>query len=166
MNVVGKNNEDADVTLSSAEKTLNITPTSLAGSWTAPARTTVKIGRDNYQSTFDLANGFSWKATNDKTIWKDGSANTTDWGASPLTVFGVDLPTFTVASADQQYVSITESGVLSLTETGRNLDPSAKKTITVTINAAPGWGTITGYDAGKIVTVEIKLGTASDQPFD
>ena len=166
VNVVGKNNEDADVTLSSAEKTLNITPTSLAGSWTAPASTTVKIGRDNYQSTFDLANGFSWKATNDKTIWKDGSANTTDWGASPLTVFGVDLPTFTVASADQQYVSITESGVLSLTETGRNLDPSAKKTITVTINAAPGWGTITGYDAGKIVTVEIKLGTASDQPFD
>ena len=108
VNVVGKNNEDADVTLSSAEKTLNITPTSLAGSWTAPASTTVKIGRDNYQSTFDLANGFSWKATNDKTIWKDGSANTTDWGASPLTVFGVDLPTFTVASADQQYVSTTE----------------------------------------------------------
>ena len=165
VNVVGKNNEDADVTLSSAEKTLNITPTSLAGSWTA-GTTTVKIGSDNYSQTFALADGFSWKASNNKTIWKDGSAFTDDWGTSPLTVFGVDLPTFTVASADQQYVSITESGVLSLTETGRNLDPSAKKTITVTINAAPGWGTITGYDAGKIVTVEIKLGTASDQPFD
>ena len=165
MNVVGKNNEDADVTLSSAEKTLNITPTSLAGSWTA-GTTTVKIGSDNYSQTFALADGFSWKASNNKTIWKDGSAFTDDWGTSPLTVFGVDLPTFTVASADQQYVSITESGVLSLTETGKALAPSVKKTITVTIVAAPGWGTITGYGGSNTVTVEIKLGTASDQPFD
>ena len=166
VNVVGKNNEDADVTLSSDEKTLNITPTSLAGSWTAPSSTTVKIGSDNYQGTFALADGFLWTATNGKTIWKDGSANTTDWGASPLTVFGVDLPTFTVASADQKYVSITEAGVLSLTETGKALAPSVKKTITVTIVAAPGWGTITNYASNKTVTVEIKLGTASDQSFD
>lgn len=166
VNVVGKNNEDVDVTLSSAEKTLNITPTSLAGSWTAPASTTVKIGSDNYQGTFALADGFLWTATNGKTIWKDGSANTTDWGASPLTVFGVALPTFTVVSADQKYVSITESGVLSLTETGKALAPSVKKTITVTIVAAPGWGTITGYGGSNTVTVEIKLGTASDQSFD
>ena len=62
--------------------------------------------------------------------------------------------------------TITESGVLSLTETGRNLDPSAKKTITVTINAAPGWGTITGYGGSNTVTVEIKLGTASTSNFD
>ena len=165
VNVVGKNNEDADVTLSSAEKTLNITPTSLAGSWTA-GTTTVKIGSDNYSQTFALADGFSWKASNNKTIWKDGSAFTDDWGTSPLTVFGVDLPTFTVASADQQYVSITESGVLSLTETGKALAPAVKKTITVTIVAAPGWGTITNYASNKTVTVEIKLGTASDQPFD
>ena len=165
VNVVGKNNEDADVTLSSAEKTLNITPTSLAGSWTA-GTTTVKIGSDNYLQTFALADGFSWKASNNKTIWKDGSAFTDDWGTSPLTVFGVARPTFTVSDADAKYVSITEAGVLSLTETGKALAPSVKKTITVTIVAAPGWGTITGYDAGKTVTVEIKLGTASDQPFD
>ena len=166
VNVVGKNNANADVTLSSAEKTLTITPTSLAGSWTAPSSTTVKIGSDNYDQTFALADGFSWKASNGKTIWANGSVNIADWGASPLTVFGVALPTFTVGASDEQYVSITDEGVLSLTGTGKNLAPAVKKEITVTINAAPGWETISGYSGSNTVTVQIKLGTLSSGSFD
>ena len=161
VSVVGKNNSNGDVALSDVDKDLNITPNSLAGTWVAPSKTTVKIGSDNLNGTFNLAEGSSWTASNGKTIWAAGKVNTTDWGVSPLEVFGVARPTFTVAAADQRYVSITEAGVLSLTATGLLLDPSAKKTITVTINAAPGWGTITNYDAGKEVTVLIQLGTAS-----
>ncbi|WP_457807219.1 hypothetical protein [Bacteroides xylanisolvens] len=160
--VVGKNTQEADVTLSTSPMNLSITPASLAGTWTKTVSTPVKIGSDNLSSTFDLANGFSWTASNGKKIWDAGKVNATDWAVSSLEVFGVARPTFTVAAADQQYVSITEAGVLSLTETGKLLKKDTKKTITVTINAAPGWGTITDYESNRTVTVLIQLGTASD----
>ena len=161
VSVVGKNIQETDVTLSTSSTNLNITPASLAGTWAKTKSEAVKIGSDNSSSTFDLAAGFSWTASNGKKIWEAGEVNTTDWAVSPLEVFGVARPTFTVPDADVKYVSITEAGVLSLTDTGKLLAPNVKKTITVTINAAPGWGTITDYNGSKTVTVLIQLGTVS-----
>ena len=161
VSVVGKNIQETDVTLSMSSMSLKITPASLAGTWAKTVSTAVKIGSDNLSSTFDLAAGFSWTASNGKKIWEAGKVNTTDWGVSPLEVFGVARPTFTVSDADVKYVHITEAGVLSLSDIGKLLNKDTKKEITVTINAAPGWGIITGYEGNNTVTVLIQLGTVS-----
>ena len=166
VSVVGKNTQETDVTLSTSPKNLNITPASLAGTWAKTKSEAVKIGSDNLNDTFDLAEGFSWTASNGKKIWEAGKVNTTDWGVSPLEVFGVARPTFTVSDADVKYVHITEAGVLSLSDIGKLLNKDTKKEITVTINAAPGWGTITGYEGNNTVTVLIQLGTASSSIGD
>ena len=124
-----------------------------------PGSTEIKIGSDNLNNSFPLAKDFKWTASNSKVMWKDGAEVTagTDWGVAPLGIFGFVAPTFELADADNaKYVILNKNtGAFSLSEAGKVL--SVSKDIVVNIVAESRWGTITGYDAAKTVTVKIDL---------
>lgn len=156
--VIAKNTAGEDVELVAAKET-TFTLTNVSGTWTGPTNATVKIGNDNLNNSFALASGSIWTASNGKAMWKDGAEVKagTDWGVAPLSIFGFVAPTFELADvADAKYVELNQNtGAFSLSLLGKQL--SSAKNIVVNIVAESRWGTITGYDAAKTVTVKIDL---------
>ncbi|WP_448780055.1 hypothetical protein [Bacteroides congonensis] len=147
--VVADNNNTIEL---AASKETTFTLTDLSGTWLAPTATTVKIGSDNLDGTFNLATGASWKDYRGEEMWKDGteSKKGTAWGVDhPLSVYGFSAPTFTVDASNAAYVTVDASGKLTVTESGKYLQSA--KNIPVTITPKSQWGTLTP------ATITVKL---------
>ena len=154
--VIAKNAAGADIELVASKET-TFTLADLSGEWTAPTDAIVKIGSDKLDATAQLATGAKWTASNGKVMWNAGQEVKagSDWGVTPLGIFGFVAPTFVLDNAsDTNYVKLDKNtGALTLTNTGKQL--KAEASIVVNIVAESRWGTITNYGSGKTVTVKI-----------
>lgn len=154
--VIAKNAAGADIELVTSKET-TFTLADLSGKWDGPTNATVKIGSDNLDDPAQLATGAKWTASNGKVMWDAGQEVKagSDWGVTPLGIFGFVAPTFELDNAsDTNYVNLDKNtGALTLTNTGKQL--KAEASIVVNIVAESRWGTITNYGSGKTVTVKI-----------
>lgn len=154
--VIAKNAAGADIELVVSKET-TFTLADLSGEWTAPTDAIVKIGSDKLDAIAQLATGAKWTASNGKVMWNAGQEVKagSDWGVTPLGIFGFVAPTFVLDNAsDTNYVNLDKNtGALTLTNTGKQL--KAEASIVVNIVAESRWGTITNYGSGKTVTVKI-----------
>ena len=154
--VIAKNAAGADIELVVSKET-TFTLADLSGEWTAPTDAIVKIGSDKLDAIAQLATGAKWTASNGKVMWNAGQEVKagSDWGVTPLGIFGFVAPTFVLDNAsDTNYVNLDKNtGALTLTNTGKQL--KAEASIVVNIVAESRWGTITNYSSGKTVTVKI-----------
>ena len=154
--VIAKNAAGADIELVTSKET-TFTLADLSGKWDGPTNATVKIGSDNLDDPAQLATGAKWTASNGKVMWDAGQEVKagSDWGVTPLGIFGFVAPTFELDNAsDTNYVNLDKNtGALTLTNTGKQL--KAEASIVVNIVAESRWGTITDYASGKTVTVKI-----------
>lgn len=154
--VIAKNAAGADIELVASKET-TFTLADLSGEWTAPTDAIVKIGSDKLDAIAQLATGAKWTASNGKVMWNAGQEVKagSDWGVTPLGIFGFVAPTFVLDNAsDTNYVNLDKNtGALTLTNTGKQL--KAEASIVVNIVAESRWGTITNYGSGKTVTVKI-----------
>ena len=149
---------EATLDNSTVETTINLTE--ISGTWAFTTKSAT-FGKDNLNSTLNLAKTASWTDYRGKVMWADGAEKaqgTTEWGAKPLSVYGFAAPVFSIATADkdkEKYVNITTDGKISLTDAGKNLASSINLTVNVT--AVSNWGTITGFASNNEVTVKIDL---------
>lgn len=143
---------------STLETTINLT--NISGTWAFTTKSAA-FGKDNLNSTLNIAESASWKDYRGKDMWADGAEKaqgTTEWGAKPLSVYGFTAPVFSIATADAdkaKYVNITTDGKISLTDAGKNL--ASPISLTVEVAAISNWGTITDFAANNEVTVKIDL---------
>lgn len=158
-NVIGKDATGADVRLVVPIET-TFTLANISGEWVkAEGVGTVKIGSDNLNNAFSVAEGFSWNASNGKKMWEAGTEAGIGeaWGAAPLGIFGLEAPTFALKDpANVKYVTLdAKTGALTLTAAGKILETAVD--IVVDITAASRWGTITNFATGNKITVKIDL---------
>ena len=149
-----------EATLDNSTVETKINLTEISGTWAFTIKSAA-FGKDNLNSTLNIAKTASWTDYRGKVMWADGAEKaqgTTEWGAKPLSVYGFTAPVFSIATADAdkaKYVNITTDGKISLTDAGKNL--ASAITLKVNVAAVSNWGTITDFASNNEVTVKIDL---------
>ena len=143
-----------EATLDNSTVETKINLTEISGTWAFTIKSAA-FGKDNLNSTLNIAKTASWTDYRGKVMWADGAEKaqgTTEWGAKPLSVYGFTAPVFSIATADAdkaKYVNITTDGKISLTDAGKNLASA----ITLKVNVAA----VSNWASNNEVTVKIDL---------
>lgn len=151
-----------EATLEGSTLETKINLTDISGTWAFTTKTAA-FGKDNLNSTLNLATTASWTDYRGNKMWEKGAelqkpkTGEWNWGAAPLSVYGFAAPVFSLAENDPnaKYVDITTDGNISLTPAGKNL--VSEITLTVNVAVVSNWGTITGLANNNKVTVKIDL---------
>ncbi len=138
-----------EATLEGSTLETKINLTDISGTWAFTTKTAA-FGKDNLNSTLNLATTASWTDYRGNKMWEKGAelqkpkTGEWNWGAAPLSVYGFAAPVFSLAENDPnaKYVDITTDGNISLTPAGKNL--VSEITLTVNVAVVSNWGTITG----------------------
>lgn len=155
-----------EATLEGSTLETKINLTDISGTWAFTTKTAA-FGKDNLNSTLNLATTASWTDYRGNKMWEKGAelqkpkTGEWNWGAAPLSVYGFAAPVFSLAENDPnaKYVDITTDGNISLTPAGKNL--VSEITLTVNVAVVSNWGTITGLANNNKVTVKIDLSKES-----
>lgn len=155
-----------EATLEGSTLETKINLTDISGTWAFTTKTAA-FGKDNLNSTLNLATTASWTDYRGNKMWEKGAelqkpkTGEWNWGAAPLSVYGFAAPVFSLAENDPnaKYVDITTDGNISLTPAGKNL--VSEITLAVNVAVVSNWGTITGLANNNKVTVKIDLSKES-----